>query len=239
MKIQKSMNLFSHLFRGFSNLSNLSDIRAFCFRYSFFVAFFLVLFYFGVSCSWNYDGNLSGLHYILNMHDSPAVEAQEEEYIFTEEISGGNLKRGMNPQYSWSGKGSSVLTPPEGSVPRNYTPYPYAPEDFAGARKGLKNQLTPSLQNYERGQKQYQIYCAVCHGFTGLGDGPVTPMVADVPSLMTKKMRGWTDGEIYHIITSGRGRMMNYAAQVIPQDRWKIIYYIRLLQENRNRISKK
>ncbi|HNA07430.1 MAG TPA: cytochrome c, partial [Leptospiraceae bacterium] len=34
-----------------------------------------------------------------------------------------------------------------------------------------------------------------------------------------------------HIITMGRGLMASYAAQIEPDDRWKIILYIRKLQE--------
>ena len=85
-----------------------------------------------------------------------------------------------------------------------------------------------------RGQKQYNVYCSPCHGFTGLGDGRVTPRFPEVPSLMSSKIKGWKDGEIFHMITMGRGRMYPFANQIMPEDRWAIINYVRLLQ-NKNK----
>ena len=178
----------------------------------------------------NYDDNVSGLHYLLDMHDSIAVEAQEEDFTNRQEKEEGVWQRGMNDSPAFGGPGSSLRVPPEGSVPRNYEPYPYGAADFAAAGRELKNLLPKTKKVYERGQKQYNTFCAVCHGYTGLGDGPVTPRLAEVPSLMSPQIRSWKDGEFYHIITMGRGRMLPYSAQILPEDRWAIIHYIRLLQ---------
>jgi mono/diheme cytochrome c family protein len=52
-----------------------------------------------------------------------------------------------------------------------------------------------------------------------------------VGDLLEEAVAAWTDGQIYHIITMGRGLMASYAAQVEPDDRWKIILYIRKMQE--------
>jgi hypothetical protein len=41
-----------------------------------------------------------------------------------------------------------------------------------------------------------------------------------------------TDGEIYHVISRGNGLMSGYGSQIEPDDRWKIILYLRKLQEN-------
>ncbi len=194
-----------------------------------FVQLLLFCFVF-VAC--NYAGNVSGLHYFLDMHDSPAVEDQEEDFTTLHQTKGSDWQKAMQQQPAWGGPGAAVRVPPQGSVPRNYQPYPYGPADFGLAGQELKNPLIPfTVATYKRGQKQYNTYCAVCHGYTGYGDGPVTPMLAEVPSLMNQKIRSsWKDGEIYHIITMGRGRMLPYAAQILPKDRWAIISYIRLLQ---------
>ena len=165
------------------------------------------------------------------MHDSIAVEAQEED--FTNKLSEkkeGAWQKGMDERPAFGGPGSSARVPPQGSVPRNYEPYLYGPGDFAAAGRELKNPLASTKKVYERGQKQYNTFCAVCHGYTALGDGPVSPRLADVPSLITPKIRSWKDGEFFHIVTMGRGRMLPYSAQIPPQDRWAIIRYIRLLQ---------
>jgi len=38
------------------------------------------------------------------------------------------------------------------------------------------------------------------------------------------------DGEIFHTITLGFGSMGAHGAQIRPEDRWKIVLYIRSLQ---------
>ncbi len=188
----------------------------------------LLIVVFFLSC--NYDDNTSGLHYLLDMHDSLAIEAQEEDHTTLNNKKSEDWQEGMNESSAFGGPGSGLRVPPKGTVPRNYTPYLYSVGDSALAARDLKNPLTKTKEVYARGQKQYNIYCSVCHGFTGLGDGSVTPRLADVPSLVNTKIRNWKDGEIYHIMTMGRGRMLPYSAQVLPQDRWAIIQYIRLLQ---------
>jgi hypothetical protein len=39
------------------------------------------------------------------------------------------------------------------------------------------------------------------------------------------------DGQIYHTITLGFGSMMPHSAQIRPEDRWKLVLYVRELQK--------
>ncbi|MCB1317844.1 MAG: hypothetical protein KDK27_17885, partial [Leptospiraceae bacterium] len=131
----------------------------------------------------NYAGNISGLHWFLGMHDNHAVEGQEEDYTTWNNTYAGEYDRGMDSMDVFGGPGSSIRVPPEGTVPREHEPYPYEAGDFAGAAAGLSNPLPRTQKILERGEKMYNIYCAVCHGNTGAGDGPVTPRLANVPAL--------------------------------------------------------
>ncbi len=189
----------------------------------------LLLASFGLQC--NYAGNVSGLHYLLDMHDSPALEAQEEDYSNIDSSSASGPVRGMDSLPAERGRGSGLRVPPQGSVPRNYEPYLYEAGDFAAA-KALKNPLSDDRKILQRGKNRFEIFCAVCHGYSGIGDGPVTPQLANVPSLVNASIQSWSDGEIFHIITMGRGRMLPYAAQISVSDRWALIRYLRLLQQN-------
>lgn len=182
----------------------------------------------------NYAGNKSGLHWFLDMHDSLAIEAQEEDPTTLLLAYKQEKMKGADNIEAFTGPGSTMRVPPEGTVPRNYTPYLYDPNDFETPAKELINPLKPTKQVLERGQKQYNIYCAVCHGYQGHGDGPVSPRFANIPALAGPKSNvlGWEDGRFFHIITVGRARMYSYAAQISPEDRWAIIHYIRLLQKN-------
>ncbi len=175
--------------------------------------------------------NKSGLHWFLDMHDSHAIEAQEEDFTTLGNLRAGVWKRGADARDSFGGPGSSVRVPPAGTVPQGYEPYLYTNIETAG--RELKNPLPTSRSVLERGQKQYNIYCAVCHGVTGKSDGPVVPRFPkEVSRLADGASVQWADGKLFHMITMGRGAMGSYAAQVNTKDRWAIIHYIRLLQKN-------
>lgn len=82
-----------------------------------------------------------------------------------------------------------------------------------------------------RGQERYQIFCSMCHGATGHGDGMVVRRgYRQPPSYHTDALRESPVGHFYDVITNGWGTMPNYAAQITPQDRWAIVAYVRALQ---------
>lgn len=160
------------------------------------------------------------LEYFNQMYDSPAREAQEEDYF--------------------AKNNSSSRIPPFGAIPVGYYPYPFIgelnPDNLSGPNKGLPNPLkNPNLDDYKVGEQKYQTYCSPCHGVQGVGNGKVVgpyPRFASAPpSVVSGKIKGWTDGQLYHIITMGRGVMGSYAYQIEPDDRWKLVAYIRKLQD--------
>jgi mono/diheme cytochrome c family protein len=83
----------------------------------------------------------------------------------------------------------------------------------------------------ERGRERFEIYCAVCHGRTGEGNGMVVQRGFPVPpSLLIDRLRDAPAGHFFEVITNGYGLMYPYAARVEPADRWAIAAYIRALQ---------
>lgn len=38
------------------------------------------------------------------------------------------------------------------------------------------------------------------------------------------------DGQLFHIVSAGQANMPGYAAQVLPDDRWRAILHLRALQ---------
>ncbi|MBI3017644.1 MAG: cytochrome c [Deltaproteobacteria bacterium] len=120
--------------------------------------------------------------------------------------------------------------PPANTVPRKAKRYPFS--DPEGAEKKLKNPLTPTADTLNRGQFMYNAYCLPCHNSNGEGFGPVVKRgFAPPPPLSSEKVKQWSDGRLFHIITKGQGIMSSYASQVDPIDRWAIILYIRALQK--------
>lgn len=121
------------------------------------------------------------------------------------------------------------------------------PADFQKKIDGPE--LTATLQ---RGQVVYNIYCAVCHGQTGLGDGmivqrgftkppsfviPNDPAIADAMKTSdphrfarTEFVQTAPPSHFYNAITQGFGAMYSYGERVKPADRWAVTAYIKTLQ---------
>jgi mono/diheme cytochrome c family protein len=82
-----------------------------------------------------------------------------------------------------------------------------------------------------RGQERYNIFCSVCHGLTGYGDGMVVRRgFRRAASFHDDRLRQAPVGHFFDVMTNGWGVMPSYAAQIPAQDRWAIIAYIRALQ---------
>lgn len=86
----------------------------------------------------------------------------------------------------------------------------------------------------ERGQERYQISCLPCHGALGDGNGITKKYgMAVIANLHDARIVKLPDGEIFNVITHGKGLMGAYGANVVPEDRWAIIAYLRALQRGR------
>jgi mono/diheme cytochrome c family protein len=169
-----------------------------------------------VGCGKNYPAS----QYFPDMYNSPVVEPQELD------ITSATL---------------ASRNPPEGTIPIGYFPYEYdsaaSVEKLDNATKGypFPETIKKNLVNYKRGEERFHINCFPCHGPRGEGNGPVVgppPRLPFPPSFYSEPVLKLTDGQLYHVITKGWNRMPPYAPQVENDDRWKIILYIRKLQEH-------
>ncbi len=168
----------------------------------------------------NAGKNQTNIEVIQNMMDQQSIKSQD--------------------WYPTDGDRTQMRHPPEGTVPRGFEVYPY-PNDPEAAGQNLKNPLAGdfSAETLELGQKNYVIYCGVCHGMKGDGLGPVAAaMAVKPPALLSDKVRTFPDGRIYHIIVRGQGVMGSYASQIPAPKRkdekdrrWAIVNYIRSLQK--------
>lgn len=96
-----------------------------------------------------------------------------------------------------------------------------------------KNPEPLNKETLERGQTQYNIYCAPCHDRTGAGKGVVPAKVTWVPGNMhDPRIEAMVDGELYHVVSMGRRSMPGYRFQVSEKDRWAIVAYVRALQRS-------
>ena len=87
----------------------------------------------------------------------------------------------------------------------------------------------------ERGQQRYDIYCSMCHGYAGEGNGIVVQRgFPPPPSFHSQRLRAAPVGHYFDVMTNGYGAMYSYADRVKPADRWAIAAYIRALQRSQN-----
>jgi len=85
----------------------------------------------------------------------------------------------------------------------------------------------------DRGQDRFNIYCSVCHGMTGYGDGIVARRGFNKPSPASyhqERLLNAPVGHFFDVMSNGWGAMPSYASQVSVEDRWRIAAYIRALQ---------
>lgn len=124
------------------------------------------------------------------------------------------------------------FSPPEGTVPIDGGEAPVSNVVDAAADV-LVNPTKPDLRSLENGRAKYETYCAVCHGHTGLADGPVSKVFLGVlPLVGIVKAR--SDGHIYTTIRYGRRRMPSYG-RIPSHDRWDIVNYVRYLDQKGGR----
>lgn len=141
-----------------------------------------------------------------------------------------------NPNFE---DGLTMRTPVAGTIPREMVPFPYEKTDedrlLAGMQEFSPLQDTP--EETEEGRRMYGIYCIHCHGEQGDGQGylftskryPYPPA-----NLVNEKVRALPDGAIYHSITVGYGVMGAHGAMIRPDDRWRIILFIRNELQQKN-----
>lgn len=100
----------------------------------------------------------------------------------------------------------------------------------------LLNPLSIGSEDLEVGGEIFQIYCSVCHGTAGRGDGAVVGpnRIPAIPTLdlHSEQARAYTDGYIWGMITNGRGLMPSYR-RIPAHLRWEVVSYVRALQEGR------
>ena len=129
--------------------------------------------------------------------------------------------------------GIGMRRPVQGTVARGFLPYAFKgkPEEAA---KLLVNPLLPTKDVIELGKTRFLTYCSPCHGNFGRGDSRLAGQFPNPPTLQSDKVRSWPDGSVYHVITEGQNVMPSYASQISRDDRWAIIYYVRVLQRAHN-----
>ena len=95
-----------------------------------------------------------------------------------------------------------------------------------------KAPITVTESIVKRGQDRYNIYCSMCHGQTGEGNGLVVQRGYTRPAAYwDNRLLKENDGYIFDVITNGKRSMWGYKKQIPVEDRWAIVTYVRALQK--------
>ena len=103
-------------------------------------------------------------------------------------------------------------------------------------------QIQVTAATMARGEQQFGIYCAPCHGTTGKGDGLVAQRADKLaegtwvpPTDVRQAHLGKQPvGQLFHSISNGVRNMPGYGHQIDAEDRWAIVLYLRALQRSQN-----
>jgi mono/diheme cytochrome c family protein len=176
----------------------------------------LAVMLFTSSC--NHDRNQPGYAYMPDMYYSEPYDAYTANPVFRDSLT--------------------MQAPVKGTIARGHYPeYPYkakSAEDQKKAGLELVNPIPVSTEALAKGKEQYTIFCINCHGALGDGKGYLYTskrFPAQPTSLIGDIVKNKPDGEIYHVITLGSlsGLMGAHGSQIAPENRWKIILYVREL----------
>ncbi len=159
-----------------------------------------------ISC---FDSNRPNYQYMPNMYEPVGYETYGEYEVFPGDME--------------------AMLPVEGSIPRGWKPYDYenTTEGLEKARAELKMPIEVTEENLARGGQLYTIYCAVCHGDKGDGQGILMQRekFLGIPSYADPG-RNITEGSVYHVQMYGLNSMGSYASQTNELERWQITQHV-------------
>lgn len=132
----------------------------------------------------------------------------------------------------------SSRAPVEGTVARGdlrEDSYFYTGKIGANPGDYMPAEVPVNEETLARGRERFDIYCAPCHSRLGDGNGMLPQRgYRHPPSYHQDRLRKAPLGYFFDVITNGFGAMPDYASQIPPDDRWRIVAYIRALQLSQN-----
>lgn len=133
-----------------------------------------------------------------------------------------------NPEFK---NGISAQKPVEGTIARGEELYevPNNEVGYQFAKDSIHSPLKVNEENLKNGEKMYKLYCAVCHGDTGDGQGVLVKneKFLGVPNYKDREI---TEGSIHHVIMYGRNMMGSHASQLTDKERWQVVQYVEKLR---------
>ncbi|WP_405380391.1 c-type cytochrome [Maribacter sp. LLG6340-A2] len=163
-----------------------------------------------------HDKSVRNYQYMPNMYESVGYETYGEAAILPNQ--------------------SEALVPPANTVNRGWLPYEI--ENSPEGKELARLQASPldsinSEENLAKGGQLYTIYCAICHGDKGDGQGTLVKRekILGVPSY-ADPVRNVTVGTTYYTIHYGLNSMGSYASQMNTEEMWQVSEYVMQLKQD-------
>ncbi|MFY0712434.1 cytochrome c [Seonamhaeicola sp. NFXS20] len=125
--------------------------------------------------------------------------------------------------------GVEAQLPADGTVARGHIPFDIenSIEGYNLAKATLKSPLDSTQVDLNRGKELYDIYCGICHGNKGDGQGNLVKRekILGIPRY-DDAGRAINEGSIYHTIYYGKNSMGSYANQLKEEERWQVVAYV-------------
>ncbi len=130
--------------------------------------------------------------------------------------------------------GITLQKPVAGTIARGHQPLAYGGGTAEAERAGVElvNPMAATAENLAKGRALYEIYCRVCHGAEGKGDGAIASKIPPPPSYRSSRLLGYPMGRLFHVISRGAGKMPAYATQLSVDERWLVAAYVRSELQN-------
>ncbi|MBT8190290.1 MAG: c-type cytochrome [Saprospiraceae bacterium] len=192
-------------------------------------------------------GNSPGSEFMPDMGHSVAYEANYYNYYY-------NNTWGSEDEYYDFAKPKKPVV---GTVPRTSSANISIPSDvhvtayeYEDSEEGRTRAMNEIIDNpYEitdasiaNGKELYNLYCSICHGDKGDGNGylvrddggvyPVQPA-----NFLNDEFLAASNGRYYHSIMVGRNLMGSYKDKLNTKERWDVIHYIRSLQAKKLKLA--
>ncbi len=139
---------------------------------------------------------------------------------------------------------NAIAVPVNGSVPY-YIPNTEEGRTYAYTAEELRMNPYPITEDgLAKGKELYEIYCGICHGNKGDGNGWLVDEAnsnvkypAQPTSYLTDDLINAENGRYYHAIQYGKGVMGGYTDKLSYEERWQVIHYIRSLQAKEKKLN--
>jgi len=137
-----------------------------------------------------------------------------------------------NPNFADS---QTSRLPVSGTIARGHQMPDHFKEGDTLAYKTYSTSMRFSAAELKEGGRLFNIYCAICHGPSMDGQGPLfaSGKFASMPAnFKDPKYLHMPVGQMYAAVKYGKNMMGSYASQIDGKQRWMVIAYIKKTQSD-------